>query len=1694
MACQVKRNKEGEITKVLAPNGKESIAYKSLLEAVQTHPNMDNLQLQYKDWVGTYIRNINDPREIALALYKTMYSPSFKAFYGAWDQRERISRIDPADEYSISLIGDVKETDANGEPIPVKDGKILFSRDGNQYQQRTEPINQDIDKPSKASLGSEANYSKTAPLTPLNPPSPHILSKVREFLERLDVKVGTVAEIRVNGVKLGINGLADPLNRIILITKGKEDTALTEEAMHIAVELVQQKNPALFKQLMGKVNQYQAFQQTVQDYQGNPLYQDKEGKPDIVKLKKEAIAKVLADTLVNMNENTRERPNLLAQVKGWWQQIIDWLKSFFLKAQMDPFETAVQQTINSEKLGNYDPSQTEGVFLQTEKQITDRITEVNRNISEVDRKFALNGEPIRNTIDDQVEDFIKKRRRERPTNEITEKARKYKQEIEDKTKQDLRDIFHRRIDDNGERRVDAIPHTNPSAVNPYNNDFYNTLDEHIKDRLSTYETGTKFMPFVNVYNGTNTAGKIDLLAILPDGKMDILQFKVPELGKEATDIARFRQEAYNVEIEGLRKILEKGYGVRRDQFRLTRVLPIKADYEYNTPGVPESGLKLKSMLIGNVKADLIKDDTLLPVPSASETTGNQNFDRLLSRLRGLVDKLSTEKVPPDKRIDKSNRIAALLGSIRRLKVQNNAEGVLQSAAAIVKRQQEKYLRLKETISSLDPKQAKIEELNKVAGDILDEKDQVELYSTLYSVFKNIFDDDSEKSKEYLEKARKISDDAQDALDNFWEMSIDFRTKKMAAAMDIRDEFKPEKQLTWYRRMVRSLSQSSIKAGELLWGLVNRINNHFQLEFNKRLDKLEEMHKEVNKWLEGKDIKDLYNKIFAMTPDGKWKGRLIRRYSKDFYTELSKAQEKGDLKWVYANIDRKAYDAWFLAEHIRRVNDSKTARYHENDAENEKIIYQYLSDFVRTFSLNNATAVSKDNYKLGDFPLEKWESKEYQELKAPGNEPIFKLYNHWQNLLKESFESGMIDEHNGWAWFPNVRKNRQEKLREGKILQALSPISGLRIESEDIAFGKVDPLTGKSVDEVHANYVSDLGKWTKDADDNYFKDYSGKSMDIFRVIGLWEREMVKYNLKVESERMARLIAYTEEGRKALKTKKSGTIERNKITNDPIEVSNEINARYIKDHIDAVWYGKSLSDEADLSIKVPVKAIAEKVNKFFGREIMTVPTEESVSISGIKGLDAMNRFFVTKTLGLNVITAGSNLIGGSINSYINQGLYFDKKDVLEAEAQYMASKFHALRDQKMAGLLVYFHPYLEDKSMEEIRNLSVSKMVRWLSSDHLFYLQRGSDNFVNRVIAMAFIKNTMVKDGKLMNIREYARKELGYENKYKGTYEESKAFEKRLEARVEELQKSPEALLNYAQIQNDHIVLPGIERISDTVVANRQRIIEFIKDALGNTSREDLSLYKRSVIWQSAFLFKNWIPRMVDVRGQSLKYAPGSQKYEWGRLRMLGQAIRHLGLSTVGSLLKQLGGNEKNIVEVAKKLYKEKQQHAAEQEEEFNMNEAEFIDMYIRGVRSEFKEVALAVGLAALLVAARASAPGKDEDPKIKGSYKWMLRALDKFQDEVTFFYNPKSFTDIVNGSLFPAVGMLVDLQRFFTTGMAKLWYTIIGDEQKAGKEKVSRYLFKVLPVTKEFMTYVALFNADIAKDYGIRISSQNGSSR
>ena len=1758
VACQVER-KDGIITKVLTPNGKESNTYKSILDIVNNMLDVAPLRTQFQSWVGKHISNVDDNKEIALALYKQTYSPMFKEWFGDWTKvakginaRQAIPKSsiytmlfdeDPqqvmyeaAAQYLSSLSEGEGATETFGEQLTHLSVDLFpNAKQGEPYQpvvgqmdENGEPIisgelytNVRGDKRNilSQSLGDPSYRQFSSGTTIPSAASPKTIAKVKKWLERMGVKLESLADIRIDGKRIDANGIADPLKRLIRVVHGKESVALPEEAMHIAVELIQTNDPKLFRELMSRIGEYPMYTQVVNQY--GSIYRTPEGNMDVIKVKKEAVAKVLTQMMVDKDLAAQQSVTLTQRLKAFWDRIVTALKTMFNRAGVDPFEEGVK-FMNRGNI-RYEVSP-DGTFLQSSGPTTGtKIMSMNNQVVRLaNGDYEINGRKIKNSVDARVKASSEDAKIRIGVNTSSEyiQKREHLDKLSVQVHQDITSIFNDLVNDEGYLKEEPTDN-GTSAVDPLlKTPFYANLRGHLEERLNAYmgdHPGTQFFNNTHVYDSINDiAGTIDLLALRDDGKVDIIQFKLPNISAKTDEASRFAQQDYNKEINELRAIVEKGYGVKTDQINLSRVIPIKLEFsevsrrDPDRPGKTKIVVELKKLQIGNADATKVKDDALVPIPSTTETTGNKKLDKLLASLRGLLDKIGKTKVPDDQTEEKRITVNRLFKGIKKLQVQRNANSVLEAGKILTSREQVRFSKMRDIVDAIDTSNHNqaIIELNDVSKALLEQVDEASVFGNLGDTFNIIFGGTSDPlDRALIAQAQHIQNDVKRIQHQQEELGEYIQTTKVSEITTIRDEFKPEQPLSYIVRLYKSLSQSATTSGKMLWKLVMRQNESARILFNDKLDELEKLKDEMEPWMKANGVegpKGLYSMFFQQVKkeDGTigWSGNVVKQFKQEFYDDLEAAKEAGDKTWVLANVDMPAYKKWYLAKHISLKDEVMKRTYNSSDdKENANIRQQILKEFVQRFSPSSPSFVSVNNYRLKQFPNQAQESEQYKRLFDPGNEPLLKLWNYWQDTLKYSVGNGMLEDHLGYGFFPNVRKPFLEKLTTSKAGGKLKDFffSSLITDAEDAEFGKLNPITQEPMKEVAARFVTSLGKKVEGTDDRYFGD---KSQDIFKVMALWQRETVRYDLRTETEAIARLLIFTEQNRGSLMTSSKGKgLLRDKDGKPIVVDDNEVNTKYLQDHTNAAYYGQHLSNEHDVPVTIPVKGVIRFINKVAGRTIIEVP-KNNPSASGIKLLSMINRFHLMKTLGLSPLTPIANVFGGFFNSYANNGRFFNKRELTEGNLQLTSSAFTSNKEDKMvAGLLSYIDPYFEDRAMEHVRGLSISNAVHYLTTDHLMVAQKGSDAWVNKTLAITMIRMALVVDGKIINAREYAKTLLDHDNKYAKGAESAKEFDVALEAKVKELIDGPLALKRVAQDVNDRVFIPGITTkpgtVDNEIIKFRGQIMELIKDALGNTSKEDLSLGKTSVIFQSFNMYKNWIPRLLIKRFGGLEYSAGTDQYEWGRARMLYNATRELGSSSVSTLLSTLaGGGTENLIKAARQSYTKQQQKMDQKGQKLNMTEAQFIDMYIKGVRSEMREVMFAMGMMGILLAAQAYHPDADKDVLTKGQYRYLLRTIDKLQDEISFFYNPHSFSDIVNGSIFPAAGLLLDIQKFFGSALMKGWAEVKGDDKLAAKQHPLKYGMRIFPITKELLNYIAIFYPDLAKSLDVKISAKNGSSR
>jgi hypothetical protein len=409
------------------------------------------------------------------------------------------------------------------------------------------------------------------------------------------------------------------------------------------------------------------------------------------------------------------------------------------------------------------------------------------------------------------------------------------------------------------------------------------------------------------------------------------------------------------------------------------------------------------------------------------------------------------------------------------------------------------------------------------------------------------------------------------------------------------------------------------------------------------------------------------------------------------------------------------------------------------------------------------------------------------------------------------------------------------------------------------------------------------------------------------------------------------------------------------------------------------------------------------------------------------------------------------------------------------------------EKYLGALQYFLPLTENYNQQIARELSTGVSPEGVQ-ELLMTFMRKSDQYVQTVNFFSYLDNSIVVDGEVANAREYLRKTDKYANIYKVNAAERAELEKSFEEDVTQLVKE-KGIMNVATMENGNLIIPGVDRKSDSVIELRRKVQALTKDALGNLSDDDIRKINLNIYGKSFMIFKNWIPRLVDVRLGNLKYNSATEAYEWGRSRMMFRVLSEGVIDSINNLTSAVLGNDEKWVEQIKKLYeKKKADYLRDTGKVLKMSEAEFIDLVNKNVRNQMTDLMFYLSLTALFLMAK-SLPPDDADKATQNKYKYMVRIIDKIKDEVGFFYDPTSMIGLTASGIFPAVAYLDNFKKLFNNFGNEMYGLAIGDEERVEKNQVIKYALKGFPVTSQFDTILLMFFPDLAKDLGMRAQAQ-----
>ncbi len=1504
------------------------------------------------------------------------------------------------------------------------------------------------------------------------------IDKVKQFLKSINVDLKSdLQTIVVNGKKVDANAAALIMQKVIQVVTGKEDVALVEEAMHFAVEILENNGDPLFGKMLSEINSYNTYKKVLADYGSNPLYQTPDGRPDIRKLKKEAIGKVLAEVTINKNEGKTEKPELIAKTQTWWESIIEALKRIFYSSGFD--QTALK-ILSGESIGSAD-NLSDTTYLQvegdTQKSIIDKIKSISSTISKKDDGYYIGDKKVKYRVSDISKTWYENRFADKnlTKSEYSKAVDDLKAEKGTAGHADIEYLMKNHFLDSEGRLLPVAQRGDDSGyvsqINPNNKEMYSLLKRSLSDRLQSFPEGTMFMAEATVYDPKrDLAGTIDFIAVEPSGKIHLLDWKFTDLNTEKyEDIPWYKIGAWNTQMKNYKNILKYAYNFKFDGTEQTRMIPIKVRY---SPGNSKQNIlpRLESLEIGNVELKNEVRAYLLPVGLPEERTGDKRIDSLIEKLSTVYETLSSKKTTEEKKPQKAEQLNALYHAIRQLKMRQQIKPLLNQAKVINK----EVKSIIDEYNTKDFSALSIQEKNDFADRILTYEDSLQIYVDLYNSLKTVFSgeltDDEKTLKEDLRDTVETANELESDLED---VRKDFSENVVAKSENILDFLKPEKVIKGFSRWFGSTSTLQSKSIQLLYRVVNRAYTFAAMDTVDQANKLKDIKSSYDTWAKSKGLTS--SNYFDILKK-KGSNELIDEFDPKFYKTLKEKTHDKDREWVKDNIDVEKYKEFLKNKKEEEYKRIETKTRPVDALEASYIIKAEKHQADQLYDISGSDSPGWLLYQYtSKFPKrDLWETKEWKDLHKVENKPALDFYEYIVGRNEHYQKIGYIV--NARTFLPFIRKSLMEKILVGGDLKLGEELlRNITVSESDVGYGEINPITKEPIYRIPKYF-------TKDTGDQF-------SEDLFRNMTLLNEMALRYEYLSEVEDTLRLISRTEANKDAIKTsffgktkyKADGEIE---TTSDNTE-----NSKLYNDMMEAIVYGHRYVESENFDqLLGSLGNFGKNLNKKLGYDVFPESFDNS-QISLNKTITQLNNVFQIKTLGLNPISALSNFLGGTFQGYINAGTYFTKAEFAKNEFV-IASRLNGIDSKKYIGALQYFLPLTENYNQILAKDLSLNKLSNEGIQDFLMILMRKSDQYVQTVNFFSYLDNTIVEDGKLVNARESLRASEKYKDIYNVSSKEREKLEAAFEKDVAVLLKE-KSVLKIAKIEGNNLVIPGVDRKSESVVDLRRKVQSLTKDALGNLSEDDIRKINLNIYGKSFMIFKNWIPRLVDTRFGNLKYNSASDAYEWGRTRMMFRTLSENTLQSLGNLTSAVLGNDEKWVNQMKDLFqKKKDEYQKDTGKELQMSERQFVELTRKNIQNQMTDFVFYLTLTAIFMTAQKLEPDDDENKYVRNQYKFMLRVMDKVRDEIAYFYNPTSLINLTTSGIFPSLSYINNFEKLFRNFGKEMYAIGVGDEKAQDKNYVVKYLLKGFPVTSQFDSIFLMFYPDLAKDLGMRAQSES----
>lgn len=1513
------------------------------------------------------------------------------------------------------------------------------------------------------------------------------------------------------GVKKEALALADLLNSTIQLTTEDNLALISEEVLHFLVDIVQQKNPELYKELLQKVKTYAKYQELLNKYSK----EIESGEYTLEDLQKETIAQVLVDYLIKDETNENEYQNNKSQ--KFWEKIQNWASSFFNSIKnkdYDVFDKFVRDIINSDYLSEEDrkyfkngkyyyslaPNRDE---LRT--TILEEKAKIGKTIVNNIERYTYEGKVVPQRVSDLVEKFYN----------FAFRDRQFIKKAIDSIALERGTLIHKSFENTFAKYVD--PKTGEILKTPIesNQELKNfekqypehakNIDNYVKSIIKEYPDGY-FLTEIPIINKKKTlAGTIDLVVLDKNGKVHVYDWKTKKATKyitktksleDITEIPWYNKKAWVLQLDNYSDILVNNYNLSISQIGRLRAIPILIKQT-------EDG-KITSLEMApfDKNAINVKERAKIPVISEKEVTGKKAIDEILKSLRAIKEDLQ-------KRINKRQGKVNVLKDdlehidnlITDLVVAESLDSVFLNISSLLSNIAD-YFKDKATIKpgilihdSISDGGDKVfndfqdslknkskEELGNMLVEIEKLKKSLLIYrgldkgsSILEKLMSVILYNNPNISEEIRKKISSLDTSIANGITNLQTVK-NIVVKEFGTRYNVEDVQSPDKEgsiITWIVDAVSSVYHQRTKVGKLVGEVFRRVDSEIREKNKKTAEKFEELREKKKKLLDI-NVSQVFKRIIReveVTIDGEKQKlfKLIPKIDPGYYKEHEETLEKFTnglnnnlkffnsneyseiVKWIDENIDVPRWKAFF---------DEKRKEYEayiKTLAVKQQIDFpdEYVKRKMEQFDIKNDIYKSPQAFKkLGGARFikeDKWESKEFKELKK---DPIdLEIYNYFKYLNQKAIALGYLDNQGEATFIPF-------EARATDI--AKSPISYFKNYvfdkySDDIYTDvKIDPLTGQEELAFKRPYTTEtiIGKKVS------------QQLDLFRVFEKFEQALNQYETLKKNEDLIYTIAELE----AEKTKEISVSLTGKLVGEKAKESTSDYER-IKKLINYRLYGKKF--KKDIEFSTP-----------FGK------------ISLLKGLNMLDSYASQLFLGFYHKIAIGAYIGSSAIALSKKTKGYKKRSLLLSMINPTEAEFFGIRKNAI-GVKKAFDYRINSIEKEEvdlkrtntIKNLAV---LGWKYAANTLQLV---DEKIQDDLFFAALRSHYVINNKIVNVEDLK------EQLYPDYYSDPSKYDKDFKKYIQDKPTLKDWISN--NIKNGKLDLSTIDK--ESLFDFNQLIKGTSKEIIGNMSSEDYSYMRIGLFANIVSKFKVWVPGVVKNFYANLHYNRETKTTSVGSfnalVKLIGGSLYNLVSAKdltrkeatkmsimlfIPFLQNRNSSTVRNYMRNKYKLYVEE---GKEKGFLVEMSEKQFIDAYLEKSKSLINNAAIG-GLFLLLL----NSIGGDDDDDVVLDY--LKQGIKKGIGEIFGISTPWEATKFFTKTSLPQLGALDEatdpLAELLTLGQKdKIWLEFLkifvseGEaletaEKAAAKE--TTFTGKLTRETLDAIPYVRQINRNIIVPY------------